>query len=694
MRTTLARLPFLSSNPADPAAVLNTRSQPRKVDPEVDRESISEADLPRIISSPWIFRRRGITIISYLFIVFACLVIAAIGYSTFTFSRYQNVILPGIYISSVNAGNMTPTQAANVVTERIYAMDQVPIRFTYRRHTYMPSVPQIDLSYDVPTTVANAFSIGRSGSIWSNLIERFPIHRRFNVRLITPYKRYLASEWIDSTLVTPVQRPMVNAWLKIAGDRAVVEPSQTGQETNTRKALQELEAAMGSLSIHRIPIPLNSKAPAVTDATAHAVAARVNDFLRNPPVLKFGKHLITTGSGVLASMIYLPPRPTGTRVTTIKPEITDQQAISAYAQQLCDSFDEAPQSPQSTYDGGAVDVVVPGRPGRTVNAITAYKGLLKAFTALTPNARISVPVQSVPVPSETSDPASVGITTFLGEGQISYAGAPPARALDIQSIAAQLNGVVIAPGDDISFDDYAGRGPGGASWPSRVYSDGERIADGRPEMSVGGAIDQVATAFFQAGYAAGLTVLERHPHTYLLPWYKPVGMDAMVSAIGDLRFRNSTGGYLLIQTLFQPAQQSLMVYVYGRNTGWSVQVSQPVVSAQTAPGPPIKQLDQTLSKGTRVVENLPLDGETAVVTRTVTVHHRKGKATSSTDTQESIYSPRQKLVLIGTYVPRPTPTPTPKPSPSPTPTSTPVPSATASPTPTPTHPSLLGGTPH
>ena len=65
------------------------------------------------------------------------------------------------------------------------------------------------------------------------------------------------------------------------------------------------------------------------------------------------------------------------------------------------------------------------------------------------------------------------------------------------------------------------------------------INGGRMEMGLGGGICEISSLLYNLCLQSGFTVLERSPHSLLVP-YVPGGLDAAVSwGTMDFRFRNS-----------------------------------------------------------------------------------------------------------------------------------------------------------
>lgn len=697
VRRALAELGFVRTELERQPRPAKARAHTRVLEPPAERALPAEAGAARARPSLGLFRRHWMNLLSYLFIIVAFVIIGGVGYTTYAFSRYQGLILPGVYVGSLHLGDMTLSQGEGLLVQRIASLNNVPFEFRYGRRTWKPSQKDIGLTYDFNTTISNAFSIGRSNSFWRNLIDRLPIRRHFSIGLVSHFNRAEARIWVIKNLVSVIHRPMVNASLAVDGAHVVSHRSQTGYHVDLPAAMRDIAGSVGGVSLRKIPVPLDHLRPRITNITAAAIATNINQFLKHPPILRLRHQEIKTNPLALAGMISFTPHPKGPSPTIIMN--VDTSALDRYVNDIASTYDVSAQSPDLAFNAGAVTLISPRRVGRVMDENLGASRLLKAFRSLTPHHVIRVPVHKVPPPVSSTNPGSLGVNTFLGEGSSRFVGSQPIRGKDIRTIAAQLNGVVIKPNQDMSFDHYVG-----TSWPSRVYQDVERRVNGQYEPGTGGAMQQVATTFLRAGYHTGLPILERYSHHYRLPWYQPpAGLDAVVSPYAkDLRFRNTTGGYLLLQTRVDPIEKVLYVYIYGRNSGWNIQVGTPIISRVHHPAGSVVERDPSLRKGIRLYQSYPETGADVTIARTVTIPSRKhgGKAKILTDTLSTHYQAQQGVILVGTRrkpvaTPTPTPSPTPTPTPSPTPTPTPgTPGPVKTPGTSPTQtPAVSGNTP-
>ena len=140
------------------------------------------------------------------------------------------------------------------------------------------------------------------------------------------------------------------------------------------------------------------------------------------------------------------------------------------------------------------------------------------------------------------------------------------RNKNIQLAAEKLNGTIIQPGEEFSFNNTVGertaaKGYGAAA----AYNEGEVVQE------IGGGICQVSTTLYNAVLRSGLKTTKRQSHTFV-PTYVTPGFDATVSWGGpDYRFANvpaneaysNTGSYAIgIKAHY--ANRSVTVSIYGR----------------------------------------------------------------------------------------------------------------------------------
>ena len=227
--------------------------------------------------------------------------------------------------------------------------------------------------------------------------------------------------------------------------------------------------------------------------------------------------------------------------------------------------------------------------------------------------------------------------------QTSYTGSIPENAYNLELAADRLNGTLVAPGEQFSFNRAISPASlaAGFRWGYGVFDTGAGV---ETAPLVAGGICQVPTTLFQAVFRAGYPIDERHPHSYWIPRYGREGLDAAVDEETnlDFRFTNETPDHLLIQSWTQ--DEMLHVELFGTKPDWQTEILVSVIRGRVvATQRLVREPVAWLPVGeTRQVEQAA-DGFTVTVSRIVT---REGKPRQGSFT--SRYKPARNVVLIGT----------------------------------------------
>ena len=96
---------------------------------------------------------------------------------------------------------------------------------------------------------------------------------------------------------------------------------------------------------------------------------------------------------------------------------------------------------------------------------------------------------------------ALGIVTLLGSGNSNYSGSSGGRATNVEVGARLLNGTLVPPGGEFSFNHAIGYITEENGYVEAQVIDGERIG-----KDIGGGICQVSTTVFRAAYYAGLPI--------------------------------------------------------------------------------------------------------------------------------------------------------------------------------------------
>jgi vancomycin resistance protein YoaR len=205
----------------------------------------------------------------------------------------------------------------------------------------------------------------------------------------------------------------------------------------------------------------------------------------------------------------------------------------------------------------------------------------------------------------------------------------------------QFNGIVIAPGQTFSFDQYLGEVD-----EANGYEDAYVIFQDQTVLGPGGGVCQVSTTMFRAAFWGGYPIAERWAHAYRVGYYEPpVGLDATVfSPSVDFKFKNDTENYILIQTVFDQKNTKLTFNFWGTKPNRTVEMQDPIVENIIPHGPAVYTNDATLKKGVTKQVDTAHDGMDVTIWRTIKVNGQVVKK----DKFFSRYEPWIARYLVGT----------------------------------------------
>ena len=287
---------------------------------------------------------------------------------------------------------------------------------------------------------------------------------------------------------------------------------------------------------------------------------------------------------------------------------------------------------------------------------------------------IAIPVTITPAAIDEEKLREVLFRDMLGERSTSFWGSSENRINNIELAAQKLDGLVIQPGEEFSYNGSVGERTAEAGFKSA-----DAYVNGQVKPEIGGGICQVSSTLYNAVLASQLEIVDRTCHMFAVG-YLPKGLDATVSWPGpDFKFKNSRDYPIRLKAWIDREETTLTIQIWGSN----------VDGTYAVPGSSWgKRFDREwLEKGYEVqigwdayswVDIYAADG--------TPLEHKKGYSSYYALHDEDIVYPEIPATPAPeVHIEPETPDPTPTPAPDPTPTPPPVvvePDPTAPPAPT------------
>lgn len=255
---------------------------------------------------------------------------------------------------------------------------------------------------------------------------------------------------------------------------------------------------------------------------------------------------------------------------------------------------------------------------------TFFLAVVGALVCGLPEASASVKADEPAVAAPEAVTIAEATTRFRRRGRARL------RARNVELAAKRLDGVLLKPGEVLSFNDQVGERS-----RERGFMPAPVIAGGEITMGQGGGVCQVSTTLHLAAMKAGLQIVEHRTHSRPAP-YAPAGLDATV-AWGRIDYRVANPHDFPVRVRASVRGRRLTVAIEGANAlEYTVETEQ------------LRELerdeeiieDPTLPAGERVVESEGRDGQVLRIVRT--------DAEGRREVARERYFPATRVVRVGT----------------------------------------------
>jgi vancomycin resistance protein YoaR len=305
------------------------------------------------------------------------------------------------------------------------------------------------------------------------------------------------------------------------------------------------------------------------------------------------------------------------------------EPLKNFLNQLAPQLSVTPVNARFLFDDntGQLQVITDSVDGRSLDVDATMKQVQDTIFKKDDRRVALVFHKDIPKVSSQASAEQLGIKEQIVSATTFFYGSTAERRTNIQVAASRFQGLVIAPGEEFSFNKYLGD-----VTPETGFQTGLVIYGNQTIAGVGGGVCQVSTTVFQAAFFSGLPIRERYAHGYRVGYYESgtvfangqkynsgVGLDATVySPIIDLKFVNDTPYYLLMESVYRANEQSLTFKFYSTSTGRVVSKDGPTLGRPVPHGPNRYQETAGLRPGEQRQVDFAVDGVDAHVYRTIT----------------------------------------------------------------------------
>ncbi len=541
-------------------------SLPRRIFPrKLDRPAFQRGGRSRPVDS---FLRLGIFLGLLVFLSIATLIFEHV---------YADRISPHVSVGGIALGGVSLSSAPAYLQQKVDARDNLPIVL----HLQLPSgdrifevkAKQFHSQYDLRTPLQAARADGHNGDTLTNLWNQLGTMVQGHDYAITGVHdqasviRYLA--WMDKQ----IDIPPIPAQVGIQnGQVAIVRHTVPGTIIDVAAAARLLSQAIDSHAVFSLSIPLLRVDPPVNDAVAQVTVDQARALLSRPTYFSSVNRIRAwyLQPSQLLHLIAFNPTYLPGKGWTIAMQI-NARLLSATMAPIAAAVNRPPIPASFTVaevNGVASAVPQPDGPGTAIDIKRTAQAILNAAVT---NHTVVLPLLYPRAKFDQAAARALNLDTEMGSGPTELANSSPARIHDAQVAATAVSNTLLKPGEVFSLIKTLGPVIRSAGYTPGLNRIGKADISG-----VNSGVTQVASALFQAAYAAGLPIRSRTPYPYLTAFDGPPGMDAMLIAgrkATDLQFQNDTSHTILVSVtvygdrvvayLFNNSQVQRTVHVAG-----------------------------------------------------------------------------------------------------------------------------------
>jgi len=519
-------------------------------------------------------KERLILILTVFFIlVFFCLLVV-LPIAIYQ-NLYQDKIYSGLFIDGINLGGLTQNQAIDRLNKNIDNLKEKGLNFYYQDKklrvemtTMSPTDPDLSyqlLNFNTDLMVFKAFNFGRDKDFLTNLQNQLKaVFSQKEIDLTYTLKEFELKDILKQNF-QEFENPGQDAQIVFGSDGSISIAKETsGYAIDYDKAINDFKNKLNLVSINSVELKMKPTSPAVRQSEAEKLIPEISEILKTEKIiLGYKDKKWPIAKDEFKNWLSFK-KEDGVVKIIFNPDLVRQklQAIAA-------EINVAPQDAKFTLTDGKVTEFKPSLPGLELDSEQTLNKINQEFF-IDKKIEIEILIKESAPTVKTEEVNNLGIKELIGTGVSDFSGSHTNRIKNIKNAAAHLNGILIKPGE---FSLVEAIGPVDAStgyFPEFVIK-GDRTI---PEY--GGGLCQIGTTMFRAALYSGLPITERRPHSYIVSYYKPIGMDATIyGPHPDLRFTNDTGNNLLLQIKIEGTK--IAFELWGTSDGRKIEITDPVL---------------------------------------------------------------------------------------------------------------------
>lgn len=480
---------------------------------------------------------------------------------------YRNIILPNIFVSGIDVGGFSK-EVAEAKIIKTFKENPNKIVINKENGSEIKLLSSLKIKRNALWAAEQAHKIGRSGDIISDSRQRLNLF--FNSKeLVVPleFNESDLDDLVDEVSATASMDPVWPRTVKNKNGFELIK-GKSGLKINTDKLKSEVRDRLSYPGVQVIMVKAEEIKTDASEEVANKVIINLNSWGEEKLELKYGEYVKKLSSEDLASLF------------GVDNNNLNGGNFNKLLNEIIENVETEPKDAVFVFEEGRVKEFKPEIVGAVIDK--------PKFEKLIGDALLSNKEKSLSIPVILSYPKirageinNMGIKELIGVGKSSFGHSIANRVFNVNLAASRINGVVVAPGEEFSFNEAVGEINRQSGYQTAYV-----ISEGKTVLGDGGGVCQVSTTVFRAAMDFGFPITERKAHAYRVGYYEqdsPPGLDATIySPSTDFKFLNDTTHHILVQTMVDTKNLTMRVEIYGTSDGRKSTISKPVITNQSS----------------------------------------------------------------------------------------------------------------
>ena len=515
-------------------------------------------------------RRRRSVLGPLLLMLFVTLIVVAFPLAANLFATDRPA--EGVTVRGLTTTGMSRSALAKALAQRYAPFLNVPLTLEFEGRTWTPTLRQLGATVDFEATAHDAAAIGRRGGPGERVQELWSLWRQGGYDVAPRVQVNSATMQAYLTAIAPeIEQPPRDAALSIASGKVIPTPGVQGRQLLADATARDVMRALLTLEPQTVALRTRLLPPTLPDSGIAKAVSDAQALLKQPLTLTQGKRRWTWEPDRIAELLSIRAE---NGVMTITP---DAMRLARAVDDLAQLVDSGSAEPRVSFSSGKLTITQEGTTGWQLKQAEAVQAISETLWLEKRN--LVLPVAELQPQVTAASLPELGIVELVGEGKTSFAGSASYRVQNIKAGSARMDGVLIPPDAEFSFNTQLGEVD-----EANGFVQGYAVIGNRTQLEWGGGVCQDSTTLFRAAFWAGLPITERHAHPFYISWYDDYafpddagpGMDATIyTGVSDLKFVNDTGKWLLLESTVDEANAVLNMRLYGTKPNREVTIIGP-----------------------------------------------------------------------------------------------------------------------